>query len=86
MSIILYASPEILEKRLKKRKHFSRFELLKSRKKELKYYKNARNFIKNKGFNVIYLENGSTSVSKNVKLIMKKINYLLINRGKLNGE
>lgn len=57
ISIILYASGEILEKRLAARKSWSRFEKAMSRNQEIELYKQAYLYIKEKGFNAFLLKN-----------------------------
>lgn len=73
LSIVLTASPEILEQRLAQRSTHSRFELTTSRSKELEYYLGATAFLTAKGFNTLTLDNGNTSAEANVQRICGEI-------------
>lgn len=80
LTIILTASPEILEKRISKRVSLRRFERTKSRKNELKYYINAAEFLSKRGFNILLLDNSSEkSLNNNINRVVECI-LSLINR------
>lgn len=70
LSIILTAKPKVLGRRLSKRKKLSKFEREASRSKELLFYREAANFIEQKGFNV-HLQNNDLNTPK--KEIAQKI-------------
>ncbi len=73
MSVVLIASPEIIEERLRQRKRYSRFERTRTRTDEVKVYQKACKFLSDKGFNILILENGTTSLSQNIEKITQKI-------------
>ncbi len=84
LSIILTASPDTLQTRLEERSKFSRFERTKDRKAELDGYLDTAKFISSHGFNVLKLDNGSTTVDQNVSILNDKI--LTIYRRKFNFD
>lgn len=63
LSVVLTAKPKILNRRLSKRENLSKFEREASRRKELLFYREAANFIDQKGFNV-HLQNNNLNTSK----------------------
>lgn len=73
LSIILTASPETLNHRFEERTRKSRFEKTKSRSQELNYYLDAGQFLKQQGFNIVFIENDKTQIEKNVDSIVQKI-------------
>lgn len=75
LSVILTAPPEILEQRLAQRDSLSRFESSMNRQKELDYYLEAAEFLAERGFNILTLDN-STDLSENVISIVKSIQDL----------
>lgn len=77
LSIILTASPETLNQRLKDRVRKSRFERTESRAQELRYYLEAGEFLKQQGFNVIFIENDSILIEENVGFIVQQILSLM---------
>ncbi|ATR93399.1 dTMP kinase [Porphyromonas gingivalis] len=74
--VILLADEKELERRLKKRQVFSMFEKKMSRAQEIKYFTEAIRYLKDKGFNVIQLNNNDGELNDNVLRISK-----LIDRG-----
>ena len=76
LTIILIASPEILAKRLSSRNMLHRFERDKARDKELLYYQEASSFLISKGFNVITINNESSTINTNTKIIFDHIKKL----------
>lgn len=74
--VILLADEKELERRLKKRQVFSMFEKKMSRAQEIKYFMEAIRYLKDKGFNVIQLNNNDGELNDNVLRISK-----LIDRG-----
>jgi dTMP kinase len=73
LSVILTASPEILEQRLSQRSSFGRFELTKSRADELNYYLEAVEFLSKRGFNILLLDNGTTPLDQNIEKVVRQI-------------
>lgn len=80
LSVILTASVEILEHRLSQYSSLGRFERTKSRVDELNYYLEAVEYLSERGFNILLLDNGTTSLEQNVKKIVQKILMLSSNR------
>ncbi|WP_052074852.1 dTMP kinase [Porphyromonas sp. COT-052 OH4946] len=74
--VILLADEKELERRLKKRQVFSRFEKKMSRAQEIKYFTDAIGYLKGKGFNILQLNNNDGELNDNVLRISK-----LIDRG-----
>jgi len=84
LSIILIASPDIINKRLlSRKKNLSRFEHTKSRASEISFYREAVGFIAQKKFNVLILENMDDMLDNNTKKIIKKIDTLIKKKGVL---
>lgn len=74
LSVCVVALPETLDKRLAQRNQYSRFEIEKSRVEEFKYYHEAMNFISQRGFNVLSLNNDDfNSLSNNIEIIVNNI-------------
>jgi len=71
LSIILTAPPHILRHRLALRTHLSRFE--KASDLELKYYMETADFLKERGFNVVVLDNGNTPLQYNIDKVKRLI-------------
>ncbi|MEK7453134.1 MAG: dTMP kinase [Patescibacteria group bacterium] len=77
LSVILVAKPSILRKRLVARKiKLSRFEKTETRARELRFYREAGEFLSQKNFNVLVLKNESAFVNKVVDRIVDKIQEL----------
>lgn len=77
LSIIIVAKPLILSQRLASRESkLSRFERTETREKELRFYRQARKFLSQKGFNILVIKNESGSVDKVVDRIVRKIQEL----------
>lgn len=80
LSVILTASAEILEKRMRQRgNQLSRFERTKDRATELAYYLEAADFLSRQGFDVFSLENGITPLKENIRNITQQILSLITN-------
>ncbi|WP_051397894.1 dTMP kinase [Runella limosa] len=77
LSIILTGDPRVVEERMKKRKALSRFERKYSRKQEIEKYKVTSNFLIDKGFNLITINNTENSIEKTVMIIIEEIQILL---------
>jgi len=77
ISIILTASAEILSSRLSERSYFSRFEKSKTRQAELDGYIHAANFLKQQGFNILFLDNGVVPLEQNIVQVSEQIKTLL---------
>ena len=73
LSVMLFAPPEEIDRRLGKRKKLSRFERETQRVLEIRYYKEAANFLKRKGFNILPLENKNGDKEKVVRFIIQRI-------------
>lgn len=73
ISVILIASVETLNERLSLRSSYSRFELQATRQMEIDYYLEAKEFLSEKGYNTMILENDTTSVTDNVRFIVNSI-------------
>src|SRR5208283_2400243 len=74
LSIIFTTAPEILKQRLKLRDKLSFFEKSEaSSERELEYYLQASKFLKSKGYNILVLDNDSTTIEENTGLICTKI-------------
>ncbi len=86
LSVILTASPEILRSRMLERKFLSRFEQRHNNALELKYYLDAANFLINKGFNILILDNETHSIEENVSSIKIEVLKLLYMQGGLSGQ
>jgi len=86
LSIIIVAKPSIINKRLLSRGiGLSRFEKNESRQKELKFYKEAVNFLRNKKFNVSVFDNNL--ISKEIlvdKIVSRILKLYKINRGDIS--
>lgn len=70
VSVILTCAPQIMDRRVSQRQRRSRFETTHSRKEEMSYYLDAGKFLSRRGFNVIFLENSSVSLSENVDAVV----------------
>lgn len=82
LSVILVAKPSILSQRLAARKsELSRFERTETRARELRFYREAGEFLSQKSFNILVLKNESTSVDKVVDRIVQKIQELHQQKG-----
>jgi len=78
LSIILVADPTILGQRLAtERTKLSRFEREETREQELRFYREAAEFIVQKGFNVLLLENDKQPVGDTSECIVIEIQKLL---------
>lgn len=77
LSVIITASPQILDRKLAERAKFSRFENTKSREDELALYFQAADFLKGRGFNVVIVENDTTDLEQNVRKIAQMILSLI---------
>jgi len=78
LSVILVADPAILGKRLAiERTKLSRFEREETREQEMRFYREAAEFIAQKGFNVLLLENDKQPVSNTSERIVVEIQKLL---------
>lgn len=80
LSVILLAQPDTLAHRLAQRTQFSRFEKSKSRIDELKYYKEAAEFLSQHGFNIMLIENDTTPIEENIKRVVTVIQILIEKR------
>lgn len=78
LSVILIADPTVLRQRLAtERAKLSRFERDKTREQEMRFYREATEFIVKKGFNVLLLENDKQSVDYTSDRIVAEIQKLL---------
>ena len=78
LSVIFIADPAILGQRLTtERTKLSRFERDETREQEIRFYREAAEFIAQKGFNVLLLENDKQSVSDISERIVIEIQKLL---------
>ena len=78
LSVILVADPTILGQRLAiERTKLSRFEREESREQEMRFYREAAEFIVQKGFNVLLLENDKQPVGDTSECIVIEIQKLL---------
>ena len=82
LSVILIADPVVLNRRLADRKKLSRFEQNESRKKEMRFYREAAKFISQRGFNVLLLVNDVTPLKENADRIILEIQKLRQERRK----
>ncbi|PJE69688.1 MAG: hypothetical protein COU98_00745 [Candidatus Staskawiczbacteria bacterium CG10_big_fil_rev_8_21_14_0_10_38_10] len=74
LTVILIASPETLIYRLSSRHELSRFEKEQLSVREVELYLNAIEFLRIKGFNVLFTENnGKTSIDRVTTLIIEEI-------------
>lgn len=77
LSIILIAEPAVLHQRLTtEREKLSRFERNESREKEVLFYREAAEFISQRGFNVLLLANDVCPLAENTNCIVKEIQEL----------
>ena len=77
LSIILIAQSDNLSSRLSQRKFLSRFEKEISRNEEVELYLNAYNFIEQKGFNPIILNNDTMeNLSNNIIKVKQLISFI----------
>ena len=77
ISILLLADINIIEKRLAERDTLSDFERRMSRKEEVNAYKDAQEFLTEKGFNCVqYLNNSYCDIETNTKDVYNIINNL----------
>lgn len=78
LSVILLASEEKLQVRLKERKVLTYFEKTLTRKSEVDGYREAAEFIRREGFNVLVLQNNmQNELEKNVDTCIKIIQRLM---------
>ncbi|MDD2731666.1 MAG: dTMP kinase [Candidatus Pacebacteria bacterium] len=78
LSIIFFADPVIIGQRLvTKRTKLSRFERDETRKQEMFFYHEAAEFIAQKGFHVLLLENEKQSVGDTSEYIVVEVQRLL---------
>ena len=77
LSVIITVSPQTLGRRLLERARHSRFEKTKSRKDELALYLQAAEFLGNRGFNILVVENDTTDLEQNAKKITQMILSLI---------
>lgn len=78
LSVIFIADPAILGQRLAtERTKLSRFERDETREQEMRFYREAAEFIAQKGFNVLLLENDKQPVSDTSEHIVVEIQKLL---------
>ena len=78
ISILLLADIDIIEKRLAERDTLSDFERRMSRKEEVNAYKDAQEFLTEKGFNCVqYLNNSYCDIETNTKYVYNIINNLI---------
>ncbi|MBI3335124.1 MAG: hypothetical protein HY001_01325 [Candidatus Portnoybacteria bacterium] len=78
LSVILVADPAIIAQRLAiERTKLSRFEREETREQEIYFYREAAEFIAQKGFNVLLLENGKQPVGDASERIVVEIQKLL---------
>jgi len=71
--VVLANEKEIVE-RLKKREWFSKFEKNMSRAKEIKYFADVINYLKNRKFNMLRLDNHNGDLESSISTIVKLIN------------
>jgi dTMP kinase len=82
LSVILLADPQTLEQRLAaERTRLSRFERSETRDREMRFYREAAEFIAQKGFNVLMLENDQCPIDDNSDRIVREIQKLLQKKG-----
>jgi len=72
--VIILANEKEIEERLRKRTQLSKFERKMSRAEEIKYFKNAANYLKKKKFNILKLNNNNGNLENNISTIVKLIN------------
>jgi len=78
LSVILVADPTILGQRLAiERTKLSRFEREETREQEMRFYREAAEFIVQKGFNVLLLENDKQPVGDTSERIVVEIQKLI---------
>lgn len=78
LSVVFIADPAILGQRLAtERTKLSRFERDETREQEMRFYREAAEFIAQKGFNVLLLENDKQPVSDISERIVVEIQKLL---------
>lgn len=78
ISIVLLADPEFLEKRLSQRAELSRFEKKMTREQEVYAYRNAVDYLSNKGFQFLIYENNTLEdLEKNSCEVCDKICSLM---------
>ena len=78
LSIILTATEDKLQARLEERKILTRFEKKLSRRSELEGYKEAADFISQKGFNVLILSNDTyNDLRNNINTCIEMIHKIL---------
>lgn len=85
LSVLLTAPVEVLEQRLSTRDSLTRFERQRSRQEELDYYLDAANYLSNRGFNVMTIDNGSVSIEKNAAIIVNKILAIVVKKTKVTN-
>lgn len=73
LSVLLTAPVEILDQRLSIRNSLTRFERQHSRRDEVDYYLDAANYLSNRGFNIMAIDNGSVSIEDNAEIVVNKI-------------
>lgn len=78
ISVVLFAKPEVLEKRLQERKCLSSFEKRMTRKQEVEGYREAIDFLSKKGFRHLILENNtSDDLERNVSEVYNQFSSLM---------
>ncbi len=73
LSVLLTAPVEVLEQRLAARNSLTRFERQRSRRDELDCYLDAANYLSNRGFNIMPIDNGNASIESNAEIVVNKI-------------
>jgi dTMP kinase len=73
LSIILISPPEELEKRISQRPFRSRFEKEMPHATENDYYRLAGNFLKEKGYNIFFVDNSEIRFDSNINIIYNEI-------------
>jgi dTMP kinase len=73
LSLIVFAAPEIIVKRMRRRVTLDRFEEAFTRSQEVSYYKEAASFLEQKGFDILRFDNGRTSVKLGAQKLTRKI-------------
>lgn len=77
LSVILTARAETLDRRLASgRTKYSRFERDSGRAMEIQFYQEAADFLLQRGFKIVMIENDSTTLDKNIEKIVQKIKAL----------
>ncbi|MFT9427830.1 MAG: dTMP kinase [Sporolactobacillus sp.] len=77
LSLNLVAPDDQLEQRLSSRSQLSKFEIQMRRNDELRYYNDARFFLKSKNFNIVVLDNSEVNFDRNLQIACEKIRELV---------